>query len=73
MFEPVCTHPAHRRLGLARTLILEGMRRLHDLGALTADVESGDGEVASTLYRECGFSEEYHAHVWRRRRPAENA
>jgi GNAT superfamily N-acetyltransferase len=59
IFEPICTHPAHQRHGLARALIREGMRRLRDRGALSATVETGDMEPANALYRVCGFTEEY--------------
>jgi ribosomal protein S18 acetylase RimI-like enzyme len=59
VFEPVCTHPDHQRRGLARALMLEGMRRLRDLGTLTACVDTGDMEPANALYRVCGFTEEY--------------
>lgn len=36
VFEPVGTHPDHRRKGLARAVMVEGIRRLQKLG--TADV-----------------------------------
>ncbi|MBN2112602.1 MAG: GNAT family N-acetyltransferase, partial [Acidimicrobiia bacterium] len=41
IFEPVCTHPEHRRRGLALTLMREGLRRLQALGAADAYVETG--------------------------------
>lgn len=63
--EPVCTHPDHRRRGLARVLILEGLRRASALGATTASVETGDGEAANALYVACGFAEADHYHAWR--------
>jgi mycothiol synthase len=66
IFEPVCTHPDHRRRGLARAMIAEGMLRLQALGAQTACVETGDMEPANALYRACGFSEEYRGHWWQR-------
>ena len=69
VFEPVCTHPAHTRRGLARALLVEGMRRLRALGAVTADVETGDAEAANAFYATCGFTEEYRAHTWRREWP----
>jgi len=59
VFEPVGTHSAHRRLGLATALLHEGMRRLQMLGAHTAYLTSdGDpGAVAATrLYEFVGFS-----------------
>ena len=63
--EPVCTHPGHRRHGLAQALILDGLRRLRDLGASTCSVETGDMEPANALYRSIGFTEEYRGHTWR--------
>lgn len=66
VFEPVCTHPGHRRLGLARTLMLKGLRRLHALGSVTAAVDTGDSEEANAFYRSLGFAEEHRAHAWRR-------
>jgi GNAT superfamily N-acetyltransferase len=64
--EPVCTHPDHRRHGLAAALILEGLQRLLDRGAVVASVETGDGAAANALYDGCGFTEAYHSHCWRR-------
>ena len=49
--EPVCTHPDHRQLGLARHLIIEGLRRVHARGARTAAVDTGDGEAAERALR----------------------
>jgi mycothiol synthase len=65
IIEPVCTHPGHRRQGLARALILEGLKRLRDQGATTCSVETGDMEPANALYRAIGFTEEYRGHSWR--------
>jgi ribosomal protein S18 acetylase RimI-like enzyme len=51
-FEPVGTRPEFRRLGLARALLLEGMRRLRAAGATHALVETEDvREAANGLYR----------------------
>ena len=66
IIEPVCTHPDHGRRGLARALILEGLRRLRELGAVTASVDTGDMEPANALYRAIGFTESYRGHTWRR-------
>jgi mycothiol synthase len=65
IIEPVCTHPDHRRHGLGLALILDGLRRLRDLGAATCSVETGDMEPANALYRAVGFTEEYRGHTWR--------
>jgi mycothiol synthase len=64
MFEPVCTHPQHLRRGLARSLVLEGMRRLHTEGALDATVDTGDAEAANAFYDAMGFTEAYRGHYW---------
>jgi ribosomal protein S18 acetylase RimI-like enzyme len=66
IFEPVCTHPDHRRRGLARALMYEGMRRLRELGATSASVGTGDADPANALYRACGFHEEYRGHWWQK-------
>ena len=64
IFEPVCTHPDHRRRGLARALMLEGMRRAHDLGAEVVDVGTGDMDPANALYASLPFSETYRGRYW---------
>ena len=66
IFEPVCTDPRDQPHGLARALIYEGMRRLRDVGAANACVETGDMAPANALYRACGFTEEYRGHWWER-------
>ena len=47
--EPLATVPAHRRLGLGRALLTEGLRRLHRMGATRAFV-GGFGPAANALY-----------------------
>ena len=66
IFEPVCTHPDHRRKGLARTLMLEGLQRLKTLGAVDVHVETGDMIPANRLYDSIGFTEAYKGFVWRK-------
>jgi ribosomal protein S18 acetylase RimI-like enzyme len=66
IFEPVCTHPDHRRRGLARVLMLEGLRRLQALGANSVIVDTGDMIPANRLYDAIGFSEVVKGYVWRR-------
>ena len=66
IFEPVCTHPDHRRKGLARALMFEGLRRLKALGAADVTVGTGAMEPANRLYESIGFSEEYKGYVWRK-------
>lgn len=66
MFEPVCTHPEHRRRSLAAALMHEGLERLHALGARSAVVETGADNPANRLYESVGFTEAYAAPLWRR-------
>ncbi len=66
IIEPVCTHPDHTRRGLATALILDGLGRLRDLGAVTASVDTGDMGPANALYRSIGFTESYRGRTWRR-------
>ena len=47
--EPVATVPAHRRRGLGRALLLEGLLRLQQMGCKTAFV-SGYSQAANGLY-----------------------
>lgn len=55
-FEPVGTHPTYRRLGLARALMAEGIRRAKALGATLMTVGSYS-ESAGALYASLGFRE----------------
>ena len=61
--EPVATDPDHRRLGLARAAVREGIRRCGDLGAGVAYVGS-----AQPLYSSLGFRPVYTSSVWTRER-----
>ena len=60
-FEPVGTHEDYRRLGLAKAVLLEGLRRMQVRGMQTALVQTGggDGNDASAgarkLYESVGF------------------
>jgi len=67
IFEPVCTHPDHRRKGLAGSLMREGLLRLRSMGAHDVTVDTGDMEPANRLYDSLGFTEAYRGYVWRRR------
>lgn len=54
--DPVGTHPAYRRLGLARALILSGMRLLRERGIDTALLGTGSTNVAmQRIAEEIGF------------------
>lgn len=65
-FEPVATHGAYRRMGLASALIHEGVRRLQRLGADLATVGAED-PGAHTFYRKVGFSEWDRSDIWEKR------
>ena len=58
LLEDVCTHPDHRRLGLARACIAESLRRLRDAGATSAylGVDTDNHNRAYALYESCGFN-----------------
>jgi GNAT superfamily N-acetyltransferase len=64
--EPVCTHPAHRRLGLARALLIEGLWRVRELGAVDVYVGTGDDVGANRFYDAVGFTEAYRGRIWQK-------
>lgn len=66
IFEPVCTHPAHRQRGLAKTLMLEGLRRAAALGAAVVEVGTGDADPANALYESLPFTETHRGVMWER-------
>ena len=66
IFEPVCTHPDHRRRGLAQALMQEGLLRLRELGAVDATVDTGDMTPANRFYDSMGFTEAYRGVAWRK-------
>jgi ribosomal protein S18 acetylase RimI-like enzyme len=66
MFEPVGTHPAYRRRGLAKAVLCEGLRRLRALGANTAYVGCGTGIAVTRLYDSAGFTDYDEEHHWRK-------
>lgn len=67
VFEPVGCHAAHRRRGLARAVITDGLRRLHDLGANRAIIGSyQSNEVSNALYESLGFGDAATTSCWTR-------
>ncbi|MFC1959898.1 GNAT family N-acetyltransferase [Chloroflexota bacterium] len=65
-FEPVGTHPAHRRMGLARAVLLAGMQRVKALGAAVMYVGVAYDTPANRLYEAVGFTEADVAYHWQR-------
>jgi ribosomal protein S18 acetylase RimI-like enzyme len=56
LFEPVGTHPDFQRLGLAKAVLAEGMRRMVAYGMRTAIVcAEHDNHAALRLYQSMGF------------------
>jgi mycothiol synthase len=65
--EPVCTHPDHAGLGLARVAMAEGLRRVQALGIQTAYVGAWySNPAANHIYEQMGFTEFDPDYLWRR-------
>lgn len=59
-FEPVATHRAFHRRGLARAVMVYGMREMRRAGMRTASVDHDATNVAArTLYEGLGFTKKY--------------
>jgi predicted N-acetyltransferase YhbS len=65
LLEPVGTHPAHQRKGLARAVCADALRALKEAGALTAQVGYVT-EPAHATYRSLGFEDTWDDLVYRR-------
>jgi predicted N-acetyltransferase YhbS len=61
ILEPVGTIPDYRRQGLAREVVLEGIRRAAALGATKVSVGSGQ-----EFYEAIGFYKKYATYVWKK-------
>lgn len=58
--DPIGTRPAFRRMGLARALVLEGLRRLRSRGVATVEVATGSWNTAiPQLLQSVGFCHAY--------------
>lgn len=67
LFEPVGTHPDFRRLGLARAVVLQGLREMWRLGMDVATVEHDERNLAArNLYLGLGFEKRYETFGFRR-------
>lgn len=65
MFEPVGTHPEHRKKGLAKAIMLEAIARLKKLGATTVYVECF-GDERKAFYNSVGFETHDKGYFWRK-------
>ncbi len=65
-FEPVGTHPDHRNLGLARAVIIEGLKRLQNYSpSMICIPGAATNDGATRLYDSLGFTR-IDVHAWRR-------
>jgi mycothiol synthase len=66
--EPVGTHPDYRRLGLARSVICEGLHRLQKYRPCSICIlGAAPSEAANRLYESLGFTEKTRVHLWRKK------
>jgi mycothiol synthase len=66
MFGPVGTHRAYRHRGLAKAIMIEGLRRLVALKATVAYVDCGLDASANSLYESVGFTDFERVFHWRK-------
>jgi len=63
--EPMGTHPDYRCLGLAKTLISEGIKRLKEYAPLNLYIDgAADNPAANRLYEATGFEKEGTYYYW---------
>lgn len=68
-FEPVATHPNFQRMGLGKSLLFEGMRKLKSEGMSEADVGTNhDNAPAIRLYESVGFQNAKRLLTYRKKR-----
>jgi ribosomal protein S18 acetylase RimI-like enzyme len=65
LLEPVGTHPAHQRRGLAKAVCLAGLGALRNAGARTAQV-CYQSDAAAATYRAIGFDHEWQELTFRK-------
>ena len=66
--EPVGTHPAYRRLRLARSVICEDLHRLQKYHPSSiCMLRAAASEAANRLYDSVGFTEKTEVHLWRKK------
>ncbi len=62
--EPVGTHPNHRRLGLAKALIFEGLKRATKYNPTLFYVGGANIPAANRLYDSVGYTEKLAEYCW---------
>ena len=66
--EPVGTHPNYRKLGLAKSVICEGLRRLQKYHPSSLCIlGAAASEAANRLYDSVGFTEKTEVHLWQKK------
>jgi len=66
--EPVGTHPDYRKLGLAKSVICEGLRRLQKYHPSSLCIMgAAPSEAANSLYDSVGFTEKTEVHLWQKK------
>jgi len=62
--EPVGTHPNHRKLGLAKALIFEGLRRALKYNPSLFYVGAANTPAANRLYESAGYTDKMAEYCW---------
>jgi ribosomal protein S18 acetylase RimI-like enzyme len=66
--EPVGTHPSYRKLGLAKSVICEGLLRAKEFHPSSLCVfGAAVSQAANRLYESVGFTDKTEVHLWRKR------
>lgn len=66
--EPIGTYPNYRKLGLAKSVICEGLRRAEKYHPSSMSIlGAATSEAANKLYESVGFTEKTEVHLWRKR------
>jgi ribosomal protein S18 acetylase RimI-like enzyme len=66
--EPVGTHPDYRKLGLAKSVICEGLRRLRKYHpSSTCILGAAPSEAANRLYESLRFTDKTEVHLWQKK------
>jgi ribosomal protein S18 acetylase RimI-like enzyme len=65
--EPVGTHPNYRKLGLAKSVICEGLLRVQKYHPSSMSIlGAAASEAANRLYEFVGFTEKTEVHLWKK-------